>query len=137
MSQTKYKIADIFIDIVIIVGVAVASSLIALKVADRPIKAGGILGGTPTVSSVTVSPATSTAVLPRNVGREYAEICNSGSSDVFVTLTNTTSTAVTAKGRIVKSTYCYKIAEVEGNMWLGGIYAVASSTTSTLSILEK
>ena len=134
------KTLKFFVSIAVIVGLA---TVIFLKVVRIPIKMGSILEGTPSVSSVTVIPASttlslSTIILPANAAREYAEICNSGSSDVFVVLTNTTSTAsVNVGGRIVKYTECYKISDTEGNLWFGKIFANASSTTSTLSILEK
>ena len=86
-----------------------------------------------TNSSVDVSASTSTLVLASNVGRVYAAIVNNSANSIWISLG---AAAVANKGILLNANGgSYEINP--NNMYVGNIYAIASSTTSTVTIVEK
>lgn len=90
----------------------------------------GIVNG-----SVMLNPSTVTQVLDKNVGREYALICDDDTSNVaYLHLTNSTSSVAVSEGVRLSPGDCYEIGV--DNLWVGKVYGIASATT-TLTIVEK
>lgn len=85
-----------------------------------------------TNSSVSVSPATTTAVLSLNGIRKFASICNDSANTVYLSFG---VPAVASKGIRLASTACFEINNTKG--YLGAVNAIASSSTSTLMTVEK
>ena len=85
-----------------------------------------------TNSSVAVSAATSTSILALNGVRQYASICNDSANTVYLSFG---ATAFASKGYRLATATCLEINNTKG--FLGAINAIASSSTSTLTTIEK
>lgn len=85
-----------------------------------------------TNSSVAVASATSTAIMSLNGVRQYAAICNDSANTIYLSFG---SAAVASKGYRLATTQCYEINNTKG--YLGAIYGIASSSTSTVTTIEK
>lgn len=77
-------------------------------------------------------------VLAANGGRQYARIQNIGTSEVSIHLEAATTTLANREGIVLKITGEGSIYEIDSdNLYFGVIMGIASTTTSTLSIIEK
>lgn len=86
-----------------------------------------------TNTSVSVPSATSTVVLPLDLGRKYAVFVNDGSNDIYLFLG---SPAVAGEGiRLNSGGGAYEINEL--NLYKGIVTAIATSSTSTLTVTYK
>ena len=85
-----------------------------------------------TNGSVAVSAATSTAILANNGSRQYATICNDGANNVYLSFG---VPAVLSKGYRLAAAACYEMKL--GTIFIGAINGIATSSTSTVTIIEK
>ncbi len=100
-------------------------------------KLGGInpLTGTFTNSSANASSTSVGALINANTGRNYLYMCNDGSNTAYLHFTSTTTNVAAAKGIRIAAAGCYTIDQ--SNLYLGAIYGITSSGTTTLSYIEK
>jgi len=87
----------------------------------------------PTNTAVSVKSSTSTTVLPLDTGRRYAVIVNDSANTIWLKL----GSAATANSgiRLNANGGAYEINEM--NLYKGIITAIASSSTSTLTVTYK
>jgi len=85
-----------------------------------------------TNSSVAVSASTSTTIMSFNGNRQFASVCNNGANTVYLSFN---AAAVVAKGYILNSTDCFEINNTKN--YTGSITGIATSSTSTVTIIEK
>ncbi len=129
--------------ILLFIGVMLVSALTTV-ILLRPMPASNqVVGGTAatvnriidpvTNSSVDVSASTSTLVLPANMVRQYAAIVNDSANTVWLSL----GTAALADKGITLNANGGSYEINPNNAYIGNVYAIASSTTSTLTTVEK
>ena len=85
--------------------------------------------------SASVGTATTNAVLSANPGRVYAMICNPSTDEITLQLTSSTSGLVAKKGIVLDAKECYEIKP--DNLYIGAIVGIASTSTSTITTIEK
>lgn len=124
--------------IAIIGGLAVilVATLMLQKATPAPLGSGvnfNTFSGSATNSSVSVSAATSTAVLSTNSGRVYAAIINDSANTIYCALG---SAAIANKGiRLNASGGSYELTTE--NLFVGQVNCIATSATSTVTTVEK
>ena len=87
-----------------------------------------------TNGSVAVLSSTSTSIMLLNGVRQFAEICNTGTSTQPVYLSFSVP-AVVSKGITLSSGTCFEINNTKG--YLGSINGISASGTSTVTTIEK
>ncbi len=85
----------------------------------------------PTMSSASISAATSTKVVSKNGVRLFLSLCNDSGNKVYLSFGQI---AVATSGYVMAANTCYIM---NSNPFIGQINAIASSSTSTLLIIEK
>jgi hypothetical protein len=120
------------VGLVAILGYLAATSATAPKLGgSEPI----FLSGSATHSAVAAS-SSAVLVLSANPARQYAAIVNDGANPVYLWLNATSSGVAAGKGiRLSASGGSFEITQEA--LWVGNIWAITSSGTSTLAVTEK
>ena len=121
----------ILVAIAVVVAIAAMVTLYAQHA--KSFGAGSLNGAFYTASNTTVAMTNSPAVvLAANSGRLYAAISNDGANVVYL---NFNGSATAGKGVRLAAGAVYEIYQTK--LYLGSVYGVTASGTSTLSIIEK
>lgn len=116
-------------------GAIVVFCIVSYIVSSQVTLGDQILTGTVTNSSTNASTTSVSALISANPGRNYLYMCNDGSNTTYLHLTSTTTNVAAAKGIRLASAGCFTFDNT--NLYLGAIYGVTASGTSTLSYIEK
>ena len=117
-----------------IFGVIKKMEILPLGSADFNRIESGVTHSTANISA-SVGTATTNAVLSANPGRVYAMICNPSTDEITLQLTSSTSGLVAKKGIVLDAKECYEIKP--DNLYIGAIVGIASTSTSTITTIEK
>jgi len=99
---------------------------------------GGVTNTSASVSASVDTTGAENTVMAANGARQYARIQNVGTAEVFLHLDPATSTLAVNKGILLETSGADSIYEIgPDNLYFGVIMGLASSTTSTLSVIEK
>jgi hypothetical protein len=94
-----------------------------------------IFAGAPTTQSSVVASSTVSLVLAGNGGRQYVEITNLGTSTVYLWEQSTSTGVAALKAFPVITNAKYTLGDPY--LYVGNIWAITASGTSTLTVVER
>lgn len=127
MKKTDYITIGMLVVIFVFFGISIFSG-------PKTVTLGGQLGyGTGTTTSFVAS-STVQELLAQNTAREYAIISNSGSVAAYISLNSTSTGFAAGEGIYIPAGGSYEINN--SNLWMGPVYIVTTSGTTSIATEE-
>lgn len=98
---------------------------------------GGYFINTPTASTTVVTASSYGLILAGNAGRNYAMFCNTSTAAGDAIFLQLGATTTKPSGIRIPSNNCYEMTPENGNLYIGNIYSIASSTSATVTIVSQ